>query len=147
MLIRDEVRDRPTGHFILDIYRNGSLIERMDEPNLVVTKSKKIQAQAISGVAAYAVTQMGYGSNGANPQLTDTALTNPFYKAFDSIAYPADNQIQFNFSLGVNDANGYTIQEFGLVSGNTNLFARKVRLAPLVKQNDITVSGSWIITF
>ncbi len=147
MQLRDDVRDRPTGHFILDVFRNGRLIEHVDEPNLVVTMSKTIQANQLAGVAGYAITQMGYGSNGTNPQLTDTVLATPFYKAFDSYSFPASNQTQFNFSLGINDANGLSLQEFGLVSTNGKLFARKVRLAALIKQSDITLSGSWVITF
>lgn len=147
MQLRDEVRDAPTGHLICRAYRNGKLIDVLDDANLVVTASKQIQCNALGNTSGWTITQMGFGTNGATPVLTDTALTGQYAKAFDSVTFPATNQVQFNFSLGVSEANGMSIQEFGLLTTNTKLFARKVRLAALVKQSDITLSGSWIITF
>jgi hypothetical protein len=147
MQLRDEVRDRPTGRLICRAYRDGALIDTLDDANLVVTSSKQIQCNALGNTAGWAITQMGFGTNGATPALTDTTLTGAYLKAFDSVVFPLTNQVQFNFSLGVSEANGLSIQEFGLVTGNGKLFARKVRLAALVKQSDITLSGSWIITF
>jgi Flp pilus assembly protein TadG len=147
MQLRDEVPDRPTGRLICRAYRNGVLIDTLDDANLVVTASKQIQCNALGNTSGWTITQMGFGTNGTNPALTDTALTGQYAKAFDSVTFPATNQVQFNFSLGVNEANGLSIQEFGLLTTNGKLFARKVRLAALVKQSDITLSGSWIITF
>lgn len=147
MLLRDEVRDRPTGRLICRTYRDGELIDTLDDANLVVNESKTIQSSLLGGAAGYAITQMGWGTNGTAPQLTDTALTAPYYNAFTSVTYPASNQVQYNFALGVNEANGVSLSEFGLVTTNGNLFARKVRLAPLLKAADITLSGSWIISF
>lgn len=143
----DRIKRRPTGHLICNAYRNGTLIDALDAPNLVVNLASTIQANALAGTAGYAVTQMGYGTNPTTPALTDTVLTSPFYKAFDSVTYPAPGQVQFNFSLGINDANNVSISEFGLVTTNGKLFARKVRLAPLLKLSDITLAGSWVITF
>jgi Flp pilus assembly protein TadG len=147
MQLRDEVRDAPVGHLICRAYRDGKLIDMLDAPNLVVTAAKQIQCNALGNTSGWAITQMGFGTNGTTPALTDTALTGQYLKAFDSVTFPASNQVQFNFSLGTTEANGLSLQEFGLLTTNGKLFARKVRLAALVKQSDITLSGSWLITF
>jgi hypothetical protein len=147
MLFRDDVPAPPTGHFICRTYRDGKLIELIDEPNLVVNEWAVICANALGGAAGYGVTQMGWGTNGATPLPTDTALTAPYYNAFGSVTYPSAGLVQYNFQLGTAEANGLSIQEFGLVTTNGLLFAHKVRLAPLVKASDITLSGSWVITF
>ena len=39
------------------------------------------------------------------------------------------------------------ILEFGLLTGGDVLYARKVREAALNKDSDISISGSWTITF
>lgn len=147
LLLRDRVAEKPTGHFICRTFRNGELIDLIDEPNLVVNEWAPICANALGGATGYGVTQMGWGTNGTTPQPTDTGLTNPYYNAFASVTYPSAGEVQFNFELGTTEANGLSIQEFGLVTTSGLLFAHKVRLAPLVKASDITLSGSWAITF
>jgi len=65
-------------------------------------------------------------------------------KAIDSADYPTANSVRFNWTLGTGDANGITIQEFGLLNDSNVLFARKVR-AGIVKTSAISLIGNWVI--
>ena len=148
MSLHEDAIPRPTGRFILDVNKDGRLIEHIDDKNLVVNGSKFLLAQLIGGqVANNSITQIGVGTNGTAPQATDIALTSQFEKAIDSVSYPASNQVQYNFSLASGDANGVTIWEFGLLSAGGTLFARKVRSSGLSKNSTISLAGSWLITF
>ncbi|HCE08616.1 MAG TPA: hypothetical protein DEQ40_08450, partial [Oxalobacteraceae bacterium] len=75
------------------------------------------------------------------------SITSPFTKALDSVTYPASNQVQFNFSLATTEDNGVAIMEFGLLNGLGALYARIVRSSALNKASDISLSGSWTISF
>ena len=138
----------PQGRFILNVFRRGELIEVFDEKNLIVTNSKQIHAKLLGGsVANQSVTQIGFGTNGTAPAAGNTGLTGTYLKAVDAVSYPATNQVQFNFSLSSSENNGMSILEFGLFTAGGALYARKVRSAPLNKDSDLSLSGSWIISF
>lgn len=147
----DELK-RPTGRLIYDVYRKGKLIEHVDDNNLIVIGSQNTHANLLGGnTANHSVTQIGYGTNLTAPAFGNTTLTTPYVKGIDSVAYPASNQVQFNFSLGMNggDAGAYglAIGEFGLLTPLNVLYARKTRSAALNFNSDISFQGSWIISF
>jgi hypothetical protein len=145
--LNDDV-SRPRGEFILNVFRGSELIEQYRDKNLVVDSSKQVLAKLLGGtVTGNSVTQIGFGTSGTAPDVGNTSITNPFQKAIDSVTYPATNQVSFNFSLGTGEANGKAILEFGLLTAAGALFARKVRAAALNKDTDITLSGSWVISF
>ena len=139
---------RPVGFLSLDVFRRGKLIEIYRGQNLVVDTYKLLHARLIGGdVTDRSVTQIGFGTNGTAPAAGNTALTGAFIKDVDTITFPQTNQVQFNFSLGTGEANGLAILEFGLITENGTLYARRVRSAALNKASDITLNGSWLITF
>lgn len=149
---RDEFERLPTGHFILEVFRKGALIERIDEKNLIVVGSQNTHAKLLGGnVTNQSVTQIGFGTNATAPVFSNTALTGSYVKAIDSVAYPATNEVQFNFSLGIggedSGAYGLAISEFGLLNGVSVLYARKTRALPLNFNSDISFQGSWTISF
>jgi hypothetical protein len=138
----------PSGHFRLSIWRRGLLIDEMSERNLIVSNSQSIHAHLLGGaVANNSVTQIAYGTGSAPAAVGNTAITNPYAKPLDSVAYPATNQVQFNFSLGSAENNGVAISEFGLLTAGGLLYARKVRTSPLNKDTDLSFTGSWTISF
>lgn len=150
-IIKDFPR-APTGHFHLEAFERGRLIEIVDEHNLIVVGSQSIHAHLLGGaVTNQSVTQIGYGTNGTAPVFGNTALTGQYAKALDSVAYPNTNQVQFNFSLGVGGtdtgAYGLAISEFGLLTPVGTLYARKTRSAPLNFNSDISFTGAWTISF
>lgn len=138
----------PRGRLRVTVWRDGKAIEEMDEENLIVDVSKSIHSRLLGGsVTGKSVTTIGFGTNSAAPVAGNTALTSSFTKAIDSVTYPATNQVQFNFSLGSTESNGKDIWEFGLLTGDGSLYARRVRSGVLSKQSDISLTGSWVITF
>jgi hypothetical protein len=133
-----DTAQKPEGRFILRVYRKGRLIEVVDEPNLIVTGASQNIAQLVGGqFTGNNVTQIGFGTNGTAPVVGNTGLTAPYYKALDSITFPASGEASFNFSLSSTQDNGVAIFEFGLFTAAGGLFARKVRSAAL----------NWIVTF
>lgn len=146
--LQDWFRKPPSGLFTLNVYRRGDLIEVFREKNLIVDNSKLIHAHLLGGDGTNrSVTQIGYGTNPAAPVGGNTSLTNAYTKAVDTVTYPATNQVQFAFSLGTGEANGMAISEFGLLTAGNMLYARKVRGAPLNKDTDLTLAGTWVINF
>jgi len=144
----DRYSQAPSGLFVLDIYRRGQLIERFEEANLIVVGSKVTHARLLGGdVTNRSVTQFGVGTNGTAPVEGNTSLTGQYVKAIDGVTYPATNQVQFSFSLGSSESNGKAILEFGLLTAGNTLYARKVRTLALNKESDISLSGTWTISF
>lgn len=148
MKFLDRFKKGPRGLFVLNIYRRGELIERVEDKNLIVDGSKLIHAKLLGGdVTNRSVTQFGVGTNGAAPAGGNTALTGAYVKNVDLVEYPSTNQVAFDFSLTTAEANGMAILEFGLLTQGGVLYARKIRAQPLNKANDISFSGTWTISF
>lgn len=145
--ISDEPK-QPTGELRFRVYRGDELIEEFVEKNLIVDGSKLVHAKLIGGTTANnSVTQISFGTSGTAAAAGNTAITNPFTKAIDSVTYPLSNQVSFNFSLSSGESNGKAILEFGLLTAGNALYARKVRATALNKESDISISGSWVISF
>lgn len=149
MNILDQFERAPSGFFILEVFKGGKLVEVFEEQNLIVDGSKQIHAKLLGGsVANQSLTQIGFGAGTSSPVSGNTGLSaGAFYKAFDSVTYPASNQVRFAFSLGTSEANGIAISEFGLLTPTNVLYARKTRNSPLNKDSDLTLSGTWTISF
>ena len=137
------------GVFDLHIFKNGVEIEHFVEHNLIVNSARTAMAHLVgSADATKKITQFGIGTDNTEPDLANTSLTNVFQKDIDSVVYPEDDEynVQFNFSLSVDEGNDMEITEFGLMCADGSLFARKVRKA-ISKDSDISLTGSWTIMF
>ena len=146
--LRDDLERKPRGDIYLEVFRRGELIEVFEEKNLIVVGSQSAHAHLLGGdVTGQSVTQIGFGTNAVAPVFGNTALTSAYTKALDGHSYPATNQVQFAFSLGTAEANGVAISEFGLLTAGGALYSRKTRTAPLNKDTDITLAGTWTISF
>lgn len=138
---------RLEGYFHVEIRRNGVLIGEFDELNLIVAGAKNQLARMIGGDAANRnIVNIGFGIGASPAAPGNTALTSAYTKAVTSIDYPAAGQVRFNWSLSTSEANGKEITEFGLICADGTLFSRKVR-APIQKESDLSLSGSWTIIF
>jgi hypothetical protein len=140
---------KPRGDFTLRVLRHGKVEEIIEEKNLVVDLANTTLAHLIGGdVTNRSVTQIAFGTNGTAPAGGNTSMTDPFTKDVDVVSYPAAGQVQFDFSLLTSEANGKAIAEFGLLTEGGTLFARKHRSAgALIKDSDLSLEGSWLITF
>jgi hypothetical protein len=135
------------GRLEVAVWRRGRLVDRWAGSNLVLSAGKSVMAALIGGGGAgKTVDRIGFGTDGAGPFPGDTVLTGAYTKAVAAVSYPAAGQVRFDWSLGVGEGNGMTIREFGLICGDGTLFARKTR-GGIEKQSDISLTGSWTITF
>ena len=145
------LRDQPPaykGIFSLCVYRRGELIERFEDRNLIVDAGRAIQAQLLGGdVVGRPVASVAFGTNGTPAAPADAAIAGRFLKAIDGHDYPNPTTVAFHFSLGADEANSLEITEFGLITGNDTLYARKVRQGAITKEQDLTLTGTWQILF
>jgi hypothetical protein len=147
ILLHDSLRP-PTGRLSYQVFRDGEVIEEVDDHNLIVIGSQVTHARLLGGdVANRSVTQIGFGTNGTGEQFANGSLTGAYVNNLAAPTYPASNQVSFGFSLGTTEANGIAILEFGLLTAGGILYSRRTRSVALAKQSDITLSGTWIISF
>lgn len=138
----------PRGMFALQVYRRGVLVERFEDHNLIVNRGRTNVVYLLgAGGTSLVIASIGFGTNGAPASPNDTALQGAFVKPLDSVSYPDAYSVQFNFSLGNNDANGLQIQEFGLLTQSGLLHARKVRGGVLIKESDLSLTGTWTLNY
>lgn len=137
-----------TGNFVLKTYDgSGNLIEEYEERNLIVNGGRESTMKLIGGAGTDKnIDRIAFGSNGSDPAELDSAITEQFAKPVAAISYPAINSVQFDFTLELNENNGATIREFGLLSVDGTLFARKTRAA-IVKDNTVRLEGTWTLVF
>lgn len=143
-----EEKFKPKGRVYMEVRdaRTGELIERWEHDNLIVNGGLAAMARLCgSADQTKEVDTIGVGDDGTTAAGTDTALSNPFTRALSGVSYGGTNVV-FSYQIGQNDANGLTIREFGLFCNDGTLFSRIVR-NPIVKTNQITISGTWTITF
>ena len=136
------------GIFALKLYKSGKLIEEMMDENLIVNIAKEQMARLVAGVTpGRFITSIAFGTSNVEPELTDTVITGQWSKAISSFSFPEIGRVRFDWQLGVTENNGMAIREFGLLTGDGNLFARKTRTNPINKESDILVEGSWTLIF
>lgn len=84
-------------------------------------------------ISNYTLQNYGVGTGLTPPTVADTSLENAVTLSnlstiapIDGVDYPAPFVTQTRFTLGVNDANGYALTEFGLFSGDGTILMRWV---------------------
>jgi hypothetical protein len=137
------------GHFHMEVFCDGVLVEVYDDHNLVVTAGLVTLANLLgNNLAVGGLTQIGYGVDNTAAQPTDTALTGALLVPFSAApTYPSPGAVLFPFACSTTQGNGMEICEFGLLSANGNLFARKTRSVPIYKSSAVSFIGTWTITF
>jgi hypothetical protein len=134
------------GIFSIKVYRQGVLIDETTEHNMVVNGGRDQIARLIAGnVAGRSINRIAFGTNGTSPDAADTAITNQFVRPVNGFVYPAMGQVQIDWELPVNENNGMAIMEFGLLTVDGTLFARRTRQNPIYKESDISIEGHWTI--
>ncbi len=139
---------KPRGIFALKVIDDcGNVLENYEDDNLIVNGGRAAIANLIGAATSTKdVTQIAFGTNGALPLLTDTAITGAVTKAVNGVTYPSTGRVQFAWSLELAEGNGTTIREYGLLCQDNTLFARKTR-AEITKNNTIRLEGTWTIIF
>jgi len=155
--VEDIGKEKPIrGILNYQVFKNGALIEDVKGQNLILNGARNQMAHLIAGdVTNRNITKIAVGVNGTPPIVTNTTITGAFIKNLDGFSFPAMGQVQFDWSLGTNEANGMSIIEFGLMSEDGTLFSRRIREdedgnpinKPINKESDISIIGQWIIIF
>jgi hypothetical protein len=136
------------GIFEMKVYKSGKLIEEYSDNNLIVNVAKNQMAHLVAGdVAGRHITKIAFGVSNTDPDPTDSVITGQWSKSILGFSFPEIGRVKFDWILDVTENNGMAIREFGLLSANGELFARKTRVNPLNKEPDISVEGHWIIIF
>lgn len=145
--MKDFFKPEPVGILKVNIFKDGKIIESFQEKNLIVNGGRAAIANLIGGdTAGKSIVSIGFGTDGTLPVLTNTDLTDKFSKPVGFVSYPANETVQFDFTLEVGENNGVTIREFGLFCADGTLFSRKVRAA-IDKTSAIRLEGFWTIQF
>ena len=132
------------------VFKNGTPIEKVEKQNLIVNGARVQMAYLIAGNGAGRhITKIAFGTNGTEPTLADSVMTDAYEKPVSAHSFPETGQIQFDWNLETTEANGKAILEFGLVTQDGTLFSRRVRESgmPINKAEDISIEGKWIIIF
>ena len=136
------------GIFRLKVFRSGRLVEEIEEENLIVAGAGEQLAHLLAGdVKGRSISKIAFGTNGNNAHMSDTAITNQWSKLIAGYSYNGDGEVTFNWDLGVTENNGMAIIEFGLLTVDGTLFARRVRIKPIHKESDVSIEGQWKIIF
>jgi len=135
------------GKFHLLVYRKGILIEEWSDPNLIVIGARQQLAHVIASGDSLLINRIAFGTNGNVPVISDTLISNQFVKSLSGYTFPNPGEVQFNWLLKETENNGMAISEFGLLTSDGTLFARKARSFPLNKDLDISLEGHWTISF
>ncbi|MCL2610906.1 MAG: hypothetical protein FWE02_04425 [Defluviitaleaceae bacterium] len=134
------------GTLVYKIFKNNILIEEVIENNLVVDNGRNLITHFLAGDnLADFIERVAFGTNGSPTNNTDSQIVSAFVKPISGFDYTGVGQVRFNWELLPTENNGMTIAEFGLISSNGLLFARRVRTTPLYKESDIHIMGYWMI--
>lgn len=136
------------GVFTLRVFRRGVLVERYEDRNMIVDTARSAFAHLVAGDGAgLSVAEIGFGETGTGPSPDDESLSETAYsRSIDSYTFPSEGNVAFAWSLGTGEANGLEIREFGLLTGDGTLIARKTR-GVIEKSSDLSLDGTWTIIF
>ena len=145
------------GELRYTVYKNGVPIEKFDDKNLILFGTRIRLAHLITGdesvfslaeiFSGLAINKIAIGTNGDIPTGHDTVIIDPFTKTFERFDYPDIGHARFFWKINEDEANGKAIREFGLLTQDNTLFARRFRDKPINKDSDISIDGEWIIAF
>ena len=135
------------GRLEITVRRHGGVIEEWSDPNMIMAASRDVLARLVAGVGGgQVIAKIGIGTNGTTPAPSDTSLTSALIKPVTSFSFPATGEVEFAWGFGESEANGMVIREFGLITADGQLFARKSRGA-IEKDEDLDLSGRWTLIF
>ena len=106
-----------------------------------------------SPISNYTIQQFSVGTGTTPPTMGDVQLENAVtlssgsaLKQIDGVGFPAPFVARVDFTLGLNDANGYLLTEFGIFSGDGVLLARFTRVG-LNKTSDWSPTIAYRLRF
>ncbi|MDR3353938.1 MAG: hypothetical protein LBO21_02725 [Synergistaceae bacterium] len=154
-----------SGQLFYIVRRHGKVIEESNERNMIMTLGRVAVARLFKGLQGGHGFSVGVGENGDPPNPDQVGLLNPALVMASPVEFaraevndgitswiPCPNptpNVRFNFLFDSLTANGKAIREFGLMTYDHVLFARRVRSSgkPIEKDRDLTIEGYWVVRF
>ncbi len=134
------------GDFHLAVYKDGKIIDRIDDHNLVVDAGRIRLAELAAGKSGSCITKIGVGSGSTAEAADDTELEGQ--QLFPLTSATVDGRdARFDFLIDNSQANGLKIHEFGLFCADGTMFSHRVRTGLIEKEDDIQIKGYWILHF
>lgn len=134
------------GDFHLAVYKDGKIIDRVDDHNLVVDAGRIRLAELAAGKSSACITKIGVGSGSTAEAADDTELEGQ--QLFPLTSATVDGRdARFDFLIDNSQANGLKIHEFGLFCADGTMFSHRVRTGLIEKEDDIQIKGYWILHF
>ena len=134
------------GDFHLAVYKDGKIIDRIDDHNLVVDAGRIRLAELAAGKSGSCITKIGVGSGSTAEAADDTELEGQ--ELFPLTSATVDGRdARFDFLIENSQANGLKIHEFGLFCADGTMFSHRVRTGLIEKEDDIQIKGYWILHF
>lgn len=126
---------------------DGQVVADFTIHNLIVDVGRGQMCQLLLGNATgNFVASIGWGTSATATTVADTTLTGGSSVAIGTATLPSGTSVQFPFHIATTDANGLTLQELGLITGDGTLFSRVV-IPAVVKTSAIYLDGTWTIEF
>ena len=134
------------GDFHLAVYKDGKIIDRIDDHNLVVDAGRIRLAELAAGKSSACITKIGVGSGSTAEAADDTELEGQ--QLFPLASASVDGRdARFDFLIDNSQANGLKIHEFGLFCADGVMFSHRVRTGLIEKEDDTQIKGYWILHF
>lgn len=118
--------------------------------NLFVDQGRQLLAYLWAGkspLTDHVVSKFAVGTGTGSSHITDTALESEVHRnSINGVDFPAPFVARAEFTLGLNDANGYLITEFGLFSASNALYARWLEVG-VNKTSQFAPTFQWRIRF
>ena len=146
MKLQDDMKNCK-GVLAVSIRKNGHVIERWKDENLIVDAGRIRMAQLLGGATVgQHITHVGIGSGSTPTDPGDINLTDRTLVPI-SAAIIDGKMVHFDFFIGAETGNGTAIREFGLFCADETMFSRRVRSGTIEKEPDIEIEGYWEIHF
>ncbi len=135
-----------SGHINMVVRKNGRVIEKYDDHNLIVTLGRQRMAELLTGLSDKHISYIGIGTGTQPEDIADTGLQDAILIPLEG-AEAKDKVARFNFLIDADTGNGLRITEFGLFASDGVMFSHRVRTGVIEKADDIEIAGYWEIRF
>ena len=145
MIFKEHIQEC-NGHINMVVRKNGQIIDRYEDHNLIVTLGRQRMAELLSGLSSAHISHIVIGTGKDVENIADTTLQDLILIPLKG-AEAQDKVARFNFLIDAATGNGLRITEFGLFASDGVMFSHRVRTGIIEKADDIEIEGYWEIRF
>ncbi len=139
------------GHVTLKVIesKTGIIVKEVSGDNIILNQSASQLAQLFGGVGdGKFASQMQFGTGDVTELASDTTLQRPItpLKAITLVEFPDSRTMELTAFLLEDEANGFPIEEVGLMNDDEVLLARITLASAQEKSVDFQFQFTWRIT-